>query len=159
MIVQSFEAITKQGRIYPPDDVQLPDGVKVYVVVPNVEVVPVAQMQLPSSATYADNGTEPAAPVYRLEPPQAQKLLERITYNPQIYAGKPIIRGRRMAVEHILGMLAAGDMVETILEEYPWLEPEDIPACFLYAYRLARNELVDITYVAPAPQALVAVPV
>ncbi len=50
------------------------------------------------------------------------KLLERITVNPKIFAGKPIIRGRRLAVEHILGMLAAGDTPETILEGYPWLE-------------------------------------
>ncbi len=40
---------------------------------------------------------------------EEQKLLERITVNPMIFAGKPIIRGRRLTVEHILGMLAAGD--------------------------------------------------
>ncbi len=51
----------------------------------------------------------------------AQKLLERITVNPKIFNGKPIIRGRRLAVEHILGMLAAGDTPETILEGYSWL--------------------------------------
>ncbi len=49
-----------------------------------------------------------------------KKLLERITVNPKIFGGKPIIRGRRLAVEHILGMLAAGDTVDTILEGYPW---------------------------------------
>ena len=38
-----------------------------------------------------------------------QKLLERITVNPQIFDGKPIIRGRRLAVEHVLGMLAVGN--------------------------------------------------
>ena len=42
------------------------------------------------------------------------RLLERITVNPDIFGGKPIIRGRRLAVEHILGMLAAGDSPETI---------------------------------------------
>ena len=57
------------------------------------------------------------------------ELLQRITVDPQIFGGKPIIRGRRLAVEHILGMLAAGDTAETILEGYPWLEPEDIQAC------------------------------
>ncbi|MGB3264316.1 MAG: DUF433 domain-containing protein [Microcoleus sp.] len=61
----------------------------------------------------------------------AQKLLERITVNPKIFNGKPIIRGRRLAVEHILGMLAAGDSPETILEGYPWLEREDIQACLM----------------------------
>jgi uncharacterized protein (DUF433 family) len=49
-----------------------------------------------------------------------QTLLERITFNPQIFGGKPIIRGRRLAVEHILGMLAAGDTTETLLEAYSW---------------------------------------
>ncbi len=65
-----------------------------------------------------------------------QKLLERITANSQIFGGKPIIRGRRLAVEHILGMLAAGDTVETLLEAYSWLEAEDIEACLLYARRI-----------------------
>ncbi len=60
------------------------------------------------------------------------KLLERITFNPEIFGGKPIIRGRRLAVEHILGMLAAGDTPEVILEGYPWLTYEDIQACLLY---------------------------
>ncbi|MEH2364284.1 DUF433 domain-containing protein [Nostoc sp.] len=48
-----------------------------------------------------------------------QHLLERITVNPKIFDGKPIIRGRRLAVEHILGMLAAEDTIETLLEAYP----------------------------------------
>ncbi len=55
-------------------------------------------------------------------------LLNRITFNPNIFGGKPIIRGRRLAVEHVLGMLAAGDEYETILDGYPWLEKEDIQA-------------------------------
>ncbi len=46
-----------------------------------------------------------------------QKLLERITVAPRIFDGKPIIRGRRLAVEHVLGMLAAGDTIETILKK------------------------------------------
>ena len=53
------------------------------------------------------------------------ELLTRITTNPGIFGGKPIVRGHRLAVEHVLGMLAAGDTPETILEGYPWLEPED----------------------------------
>lgn len=64
-----------------------------------------------------------------------KKLLERITINPKIFGGKPIIRGRRLAVEHILEMLAAGDTVETLLEGYPWLEREDVQACFVYNRR------------------------
>jgi uncharacterized protein (DUF433 family) len=62
-----------------------------------------------------------------------QKLLERITFNPQIFGGKPIIRGRRLAVEHVLGMLAAGVSPETIVSGYPWMEPADIQACLLSA--------------------------
>ena len=69
------------------------------------------------------------------------KLLERITVNPDIFGGKPIIRGRRLAVEHILGMLAAGDSPDTILCGYSWLEPEDIQACFMPAGSLGENEL------------------
>ncbi len=71
-----------------------------------------------------------------------QELLNRITVHPEIFGGKPIIRGMRMAVEHILGMLAAGDTTQVILEEYPFLEPEDIQACILYAYRSMAGEYV-----------------
>lgn len=67
-------------------------------------------------------------------------LLERITFNPQIFGGKAIIRGRRMAVEHILQMLGAGATVQELLDEYPWLELEDISASFTYAARLAGRE-------------------
>jgi uncharacterized protein (DUF433 family) len=70
-------------------------------------------------------------------------LLERITVNPGIFGGKPIIRGRRLAVEHVLGMLAVGDSPETILEGYPWLEREDIQACLTYAHRLVAHERVE----------------
>lgn len=70
-------------------------------------------------------------------------LLQRITVNPAIFGGKPIIRGRRLAVEHVLAMLAAGDTPETILEGYPWLEPEDIQACLVYARRLVGGERIE----------------
>ena len=71
------------------------------------------------------------------------ELLERITINPAIFGGKPIIRGRRLAVEHVLGMLAAGDDAQTILEGYSWLEPEDIRACLSYAYRHVSHERIE----------------
>ena len=71
------------------------------------------------------------------------KLLERITFNPAIFGGKPIIRGRRLAVEHVLGMLAAGDPSETILQGYPWLEMEDIQACIAYAHRIVAHERIE----------------
>ena len=62
-------------------------------------------------------------------------LLKRITVRSDIFGGKPIIRDMRFAVEHVLGMLAAGDSVETILDQYELLEPEDIQACLVFAYR------------------------
>lgn len=71
------------------------------------------------------------------------KLLARITVNPEISGGKPIIRGRRLAVEHVLSMLAAGDTTHTILEGYPWLEPEDIQACLVYARRVVGHERIE----------------
>ena len=70
-------------------------------------------------------------------------LLDRITVNPAMFNGKPIIRGRRLAVEHVLGMLAAGDTPETILGGYRWLEPEDIRACLAYAHRLVAHERIE----------------
>jgi uncharacterized protein (DUF433 family) len=72
-----------------------------------------------------------------------QLLLKRITVNPKIFGGKPIIRGRRLAVEHVLGMLAAGDTPDTILHGYPWLEREDIQACLAYAHRLVGHERIE----------------
>jgi uncharacterized protein (DUF433 family) len=74
------------------------------------------------------------------------KLLERVTFNNAIFNGKPIIRGKRLAVEHILGMLATGDAAETILEGYPWLEMEDIWACIAYAHRIVAHERVEPLY-------------
>ena len=71
---------------------------------------------------------------------QEVNLLDRITFRADIFGGKPIIRGMRFAVEHVLEMLAAGDSVETILSEYPILEPEDIQACLLYAHRSLAGE-------------------
>ncbi len=70
-------------------------------------------------------------------------LLSRITADPVIFGGKPIIRGRRLAVEHVLGMLAAGDPIATILEGYPWLERDDVLACLAYARRVVGQERVE----------------
>ena len=70
-------------------------------------------------------------------------LLQRITCDPRIFGGKPIIRGRRLAVEHVLGMLAAGDSTETILAGYAWMERDDVLACLAYARRLVGHERVE----------------
>ncbi len=63
------------------------------------------------------------------------ELLKRITFNPAVFGGKPIVRGHRLAVEHVIGMLAAGSTQQELLAGYDWLEPEDIRACLAYARR------------------------
>ena len=70
------------------------------------------------------------------------ELLKRITVDPAIFGGKPIVRGMRIAVEHVLGMLAAGDTPEKLLAEYPFLEAADIQACIAYAHRSLAGEQV-----------------
>ena len=70
-------------------------------------------------------------------------LLNRITVNAAIFGGKPIIRGHRLAVEHVLGMLAAGDTIEGLLKAYAWLEREDVLACLAYARRVVGHERVQ----------------
>lgn len=71
------------------------------------------------------------------------ELIRRITSDPTILGGKPILRGRRLAVEHVLSMLAAGDSEQDLIKAYPFLEPDDIRACFLYAYKLVAHERID----------------
>ena len=73
-----------------------------------------------------------------------QELIKRITVNPEIFGGKPIVRGKRLAVEHVLGMLAAGDSPDVILQGFSWLEAEDIQACLLYAHKLVSHERVEL---------------
>ena len=67
-------------------------------------------------------------------------LLDRITVRADIFGGKPIVRDMRIAVEHILAMLAAGDTPETVLAEYPALDAEDVRACLLFAHRAVAGE-------------------
>ena len=61
-----------------------------------------------------------------------QELLSRITLNPKVMAGKPVIQGTRLTVEYVLNLLAHGSTIEEILAEYLALKPEDIQACFLF---------------------------
>lgn len=58
---------------------------------------------------------------------------DRITVDPQVAMGKPCIRGLRFPVSRVLGLLAAGETKETVLQEYPYLEPEDIDESLRYA--------------------------
>ena len=61
------------------------------------------------------------------------QLLERIALNPKVMVGKPVIKGTRLTVEHVLNLLAHGATVSEILDEYEGLTPEDIQACLLFA--------------------------
>lgn len=70
------------------------------------------------------------------------ELLRRITYNPKIFGGKPIIREKRLAVEHVLGLLETGASTEEVLEGYPFLEREDVLACLMYARLVVGIERV-----------------
>ncbi len=74
---------------------------------------------------------------------QEDALLARISVDPTIFGGKPIVGGRRLAVEHVLGMLAAGDTADDLLREYPWLERDDVSACLVYARRLVGHERIE----------------
>jgi len=69
------------------------------------------------------------------------KLLSRIEVNPQVLAGKPIIRGYRISVEQVLKSLAAGISYSDLLDNFPELEKEDIWACQLYAAKLVEEEI------------------
>jgi uncharacterized protein (DUF433 family) len=71
-----------------------------------------------------------------------EQLLNRITINPDVLVGKPIIRGMRISVEQILDALAAGVPEQELLEDYPALEPEDIRAVLLYARDIVASERV-----------------
>jgi uncharacterized protein (DUF433 family) len=75
-----------------------------------------------------------------------EDLLQRITINPKVMVGKPVIRGTRLTVEYILGFLAHGITMEEILAEYPVLEKDDIYACLLFASETIQDaSLIPLT--------------
>jgi uncharacterized protein (DUF433 family) len=63
----------------------------------------------------------------------AMNYLDRITFNPEQCGGRPCIRGMRIRVKDVLEMLAAGVSESQILEDFPYLEQEDIRACLQFA--------------------------
>ena len=74
------------------------------------------------------------------------ELLERVTRNPRVRVGKPVIRGTRLRVDFILGLLAYGMTVREILDEYSGIDRNDVLACLLFAkYDLARNSFLPLT--------------
>lgn len=74
---------------------------------------------------------------------QSAELLKRITSNPDIFGGKPIIRNYRFAVTDILDLLAEGMTPEQIITDFPFLEREDISASLLYAsISIAKSRII-----------------
>ncbi|MGH8885935.1 MAG: DUF433 domain-containing protein [Egibacteraceae bacterium] len=71
-------------------------------------------------------------------------FLERIAIDPAICGGKPCIRGHRIWVSLILGLLAGGMTTAEILADYPGLEEVDIRACIAYGAKLADSRFVDL---------------
>ena len=67
---------------------------------------------------------------------------ERIAVDPDVVAGKPVIRGTRIAVEFVIDLMARGWTTDQILREYDHLTPEDVRACLSYAGELVRSECV-----------------
>lgn len=73
-----------------------------------------------------------------------EKLLERISIDPNVCFGKPCLRGHRIWVSLILDMLASGGSVEDVLGEYPQLVREDVLACLAYGAEMSRDRYIDI---------------
>ena len=71
------------------------------------------------------------------------ELLKRITVRPEVFGGKPIIRDMRLSVELILSLMAQGVTPETILQDYPELELEDIRACVAYAHAVISRDTLS----------------
>ena len=80
---------------------------------------------------------------------QEKQLLSRVTASPDIFGGKPIIRGMRLSVELILSLLAQDCTHEQILSDYPDLEENDIRACLEYARAVVANESLESVNVDP----------
>jgi uncharacterized protein (DUF433 family) len=71
-----------------------------------------------------------------------EPAMDRIVIDPAVLAGKPVIRGTRLAVEFVVGLLAQGWSVEQVLDNYPGLTKEDVRACLEYARDVLQSERV-----------------
>ena len=67
---------------------------------------------------------------------------DRITIDPEVLVGKPVIKGTRLAVEFIVGLLARDWTVDDILKEYDHITREDIQACLAYAHQVLADEKI-----------------
>lgn len=72
-----------------------------------------------------------------------QNILTRITLNPAVCNGRPSIRNMRFTVAQMLELLAAGMSFDEILEDYPFIEKEDIEACLIYAALIANPQSIQ----------------
>jgi uncharacterized protein (DUF433 family) len=70
-------------------------------------------------------------------------LLKRITARPDVFGGKPIIRNMRISVEMIISLLAQGESIDAILQDYPELQREDIQACLAYVHSVIADDRLD----------------
>ena len=70
-----------------------------------------------------------------------EKLLDRIAVDPNILAGKPVIKGTRIPVYLIIELIATGMNIKDVLKEYPELKEEDVKAALLYASKLLEREI------------------
>jgi uncharacterized protein (DUF433 family) len=73
---------------------------------------------------------------------RALPLPDRIAINPEILVGKPVVRGTRLSVDFLLGLMAQGWSEAELLKSYPGLQREDLLACLAYAAELIRAERV-----------------
>lgn len=90
-----------------------------------------------------DMGSAPFIP-YKACMERVMSHLERITVNPEVCGGRPCIRGLRIRVKDILEMLAGGASREEILQDYPYLEADDITAALKYAARQTDHPVVRV---------------
>jgi uncharacterized protein (DUF433 family) len=72
------------------------------------------------------------------------QMLERISINPRVCFGKPVIKGTRLWVSLILDFLANGDSIETILAEYSHITREDVLACIAYGAEAASDRFIEV---------------
>lgn len=72
------------------------------------------------------------------------RILERISINPKVCCGKPVIKGTRIWVSLILDLLAVGDTIDDILKEYPHVTREDVLACIAYGAEAADDRFIEV---------------
>lgn len=72
------------------------------------------------------------------------QILERISIDPKVCFGKPVVKGTRIWASLVLDFLANGDSIETILHEYPQLTREDVLACIAFGAEAASDRFISV---------------